>query len=360
MNKTVKKLQQHPGQRNFMVIMMLLGAFLTLLAETFLNNALPTIMKELSVSQSTAQWLSTGYLMVAGLMIPISAWVFNRFDVKKTYLAMMTIFLVGTVTGYLAPNFTVLLVGRLIQAIAAGSLIPLIQNVVLVLYPAEQRGAAMGMTGIVVAFAPAIGPTLSGFLIDDFGWRALFLVLIPLTIVVLILGALFIQCVNTPAKDSLDGGSLLLSFAGFGSLLYSFSLVGNTGTVTVSAIVFLILGALLIGAFGFRQLRVAKPLLELRVFKNKAFTLTALLSAISNISMLGVELIMPLYLQNVHGVSALVSGLTMLPGALVMAVLNPISGKLYDRFGIFKLSLYGYSILAIGTLPMFFFNWQIL
>ncbi|WP_318766561.1 MDR family MFS transporter [Lactiplantibacillus carotarum] len=356
MNQTIKALQKQPRKRTVMVVMMLLGAFLTLLAETFLNNALPTIMKELSVSQATAQWLSTGYLMVAGLMIPVSAWVFKRFDVKSTYLVMMTIFLVGTITGYLAPNFPVLLIGRLIQAVAAGSLIPLIQNVVLILYPVKQRGAAMGMTGIVVAFAPAIGPTLSGFLIDDFGWRALFLVLIPLTIIVMLLGMIFIEHVNDTTHDAMDFWSLFLSFTGFGALLYSFSLVGNTGSITLEVVMFFILGCALIGVFGWRQLHVHRPLLELHVFKNRTFTLTSILSAISNISMLGVELVMPLYLQNVHGVSALTSGLTLLPGALVMAVLNPISGKLYDRYGIFKLSLYGYLILAIGTLPMFFFS----
>lgn len=356
MNSTVATLKEHPKQRTTMVIMMLLGAFLTLLTETFLNNALPTIMKELSVSQATAQWLSTGYLMVAGLMIPISAWVFKRFDVKWTYLVMMVIFLIGSIIGYLAPTFLVLLIGRLIQAIAAGSLIPLIQNVVLILYPVEKRGAAMGMTGIVVAFAPAIGPTLPGLLIDDFGWRSLFLVLIPLTLIILILGAVFIQHINDASHEAIDLWSLFLSFTGFGSLLYSFSLVGNSGTITLWVILTFIIGCVLIVLFVIRQLKVQTPLIELRVFKNQTFSITSILSAISNISMLGVELVMPLYLQNVHGVSALVSGLTLLPGALVMAVLNPISGQLFDKYGIFKLSLVGYLILGLGTLPMFFFT----
>ncbi|MFC6179972.1 MDR family MFS transporter [Lactiplantibacillus daowaiensis] len=356
MNSTVANLKAHPKQKTTMVIIMLLGAFLTLLTETFLNNALPTIMKELSVSQATAQWLSTGYLMVAGLMIPISAWVFKRFDVKWTYLTMMIIFLFGTIIGYLAPSFLVLLIGRLIQAIAAGSLIPLIQNVVLILYPVEKRGAAMGMTGIVVAFAPAIGPTLSGLLIDDFGWRSLFLVLIPLTLIVLALGAIFIQHINDARHEALDFWSLFLSLTGFGALLYSFSLVGNSGTVTLSVILMFIIGCILIILFGIRQLKIKNPLIELRVFKNQTFSITSILSAISNISMLGVELVMPLYLQNVHGVSALISGLTLLPGALVMAVLNPISGQLFDKYGIFKLSLVGYLILGLGTLPMFFFT----
>lgn len=356
MNSTLTNLQTHPRQRTSMVIMMLFGAFLALLTETFLNNALPTIMKELSVSQATVQWLSTGYLMVAGLMIPISAWVFKRFDVKRTYSTLMVVFLVGSIIGYLAPNFPILLTGRLIQAISAGSLIPLIQNVVLILYPTEKRGAAMGMTGIVVAFAPAIGPTLSGFLIDDFGWRSLFLVLIPLTLLVLILGMFFIQHINDVKNERMDFWSLFLSFTGFGSLLYSFSMIGNSGKITLSVVFMFLLGCGLIILFGLRQLKIPAPLIELHVFKSYTFTVTSILSAISNISMLGVELVMPLYLQNVHGVSAFTSGLVLLPGAIIMAILNPISGQLFDKYGIFKLSLFGYLVLAFGTFPMFFFT----
>lgn len=315
-------------------------------------------MHSFSVSQSTVQWLSTGYLMVAGLMIPISAWVFKRFNIKQTYLLMMIIFLIGSILGYLAPNFSILLIGRLIQAIAAGSLIPMIQNVVLMVYPVAQRGAAMGMTGIVVAFAPAIGPTLSGFLIDDYGWRSLFLVLIPLTLIVFILAVIFTKNINDVQKDPLDIWSLILSMGGFGAVLYSFSIIGNQGHLTLPVVVTFFVGLILVTIFVKRQLKLTSPLIEMRVFKNKIFSITAILSAISNISMLGVELIMPLYLQNVHGVTALTSGLVLLPGALVMAILNPISGRLFDKFGIFKLSIFGYSILALGTLPMFTFGLQ--
>lgn len=356
MNNILEDIKAHPTRRTVMVIVMLLGAFLTLLTETFLNNALPTIMKSFSISQTTVQWLSTGYLMVAGLMIPISAWVFKRFDVKKTYLLMMMIFLLGSIMGYLAPNFTTLLLGRLVQAVAAGSLIPLIQNVVLTVYPIEKRGAAMGMAGIVVAFAPAIGPTLSGFIIDDYGWRALFLILIPLTIIIFILALIFTRSINQTENEPIDLWSLFLSMTGFGMLLYSFSMIGNSGRLSVAETIIFLVGFFLIALFVRRQLAVKSPLIEVRVFKNRTFTLTAILSAISNISMLGVELVMPLYLQNVHGVSALVSGVILLPGALVMAVINPISGRLFDKYGIFKLSLVGYAILALGTLPMFTFG----
>ncbi len=206
-------------------------------------------MHSFSVSKSTVQWLSTGYLMVAGLMIPISAWVFKRFNIKQTYLLMMIIFLIGSILGYLAPNFSILLIGRLIQAIAAGSLIPMIQNVVLMVYPVAQRGDAMGMTGIVVAFAPAIGPTLSGFLIDDYGWRSLFLVLIPLTLIVFILAVIFTKNINDVQKDPLDIWSLILSMGGFGAVLYSFSIIGNQGHLTLPVVVTFFVGLILVTIF---------------------------------------------------------------------------------------------------------------
>ncbi|WP_010621855.1 MDR family MFS transporter [Paucilactobacillus suebicus] len=355
-NKQAIDIRGRKYNRTLMVIVMLLGSFLSLLTETFLNNALPSIMKSFSISESTVQWLSTGYLMVAGLMIPISAWIFKRFDVKKTYMVLLSIFLFGSIIAYLSPNFSVLLSGRLIQAIAAGSLMPLIQNVTLSIYPAEKRGAAMGVTGIVVTFAPAVGPTLSGFIIDNLGWRDLFGVLIPITILFMVLAMIFVKHINQPENITVDSRSLVYSTLGFGALLYGFSNIGNTGTVNMTTIVSIIFGIVLLIIFGKRQLTTSNPLIELRIFKTKTFTITTILSALSNIALLGVELIMPLYIQNVLGKSALVSGLVMLPGAIIMGILNPLTGNLYDKYGIKNLSLIGYLILIIGTIPMLSFG----
>ncbi len=342
--------------RTMMILVMMLGSFITLLTETFLNNALPSIMKSFNINQATAQWLSTGYLMVAGLMIPLSAWLFKRFDVRKTFITFMFVFLIGSVMGYFAPNFGVLLAGRLIQAISAGSLMPLIQNVMFILYPANKRGTVMGISGIVIAFAPAIGPTLSGYIIDSFGWRYLFGILIPLTLVFILLAFIFVKSVNKTEAEKVDTPSIVYSTAGFGLLLYGFSIIGNDGKVTLATTSSMIIGLIIIYLFVRRQLKLKQPLIEVRVFKNKTFTLTAILSALSNIALLGVELVMPLYLQNVHGVSALTSGLVLLPGSLLMAVMSPISGMLYDKFGMKKLAFIGYGILTLGTLPMMFFT----
>lgn len=343
-------------QKITMMAVLLIGAFTMLLTETFFNNALPTIIKQFQVSQATAQWVSTGYQLVAGLMIPVSAWIFHRFNMRYTFLVLTGFFLVGCLFGFYATNFGMLLTGRLVQAVAAGSMIPLIQNVVLTLYPVKQRGTVMGIIGLVVAFGPALGPTVGGWIIDNLGLRWLSGSLIPLTLVMIIAALAFVRPVLRPANVSVDWLSIVESTLGFGMLLYGFSVIGNTGTLNWTSTVYLVTGVVILMAFGFRQLRLANPLIDLTVFKNHIFGLTTLLSALSNIALLGVELVLPLYLQRVHGLSALTSGLILLPGALLEGLVSPISGKLYDKYGIKPISLIGFSIIVLGTLPMLFFT----
>ena len=339
-----------------MMAVLLIGAFTMLLTETFFNNALPTIIAYYGVSQSIAQWVSTGYQLVAGLMIPISAWVFHRFDTRKTFIVLTVIFLSGCVLGYVASNFWTLLAARLIQAVAAGSMIPLLQNVVLVLYPVKSRGAIMGIVGLVVAFGPALGPTVGGWIIDNMGLDWLFGVLIPLTVVLLLTALKLVHSVVQPEDVQIDWLSIMESSLGFGAMLYGFSAIGNQGQLTWSSIIMISLGIAVLILFGHRQLTIANPLVDLSVFNNHIFSLTTALSALSNIALLGVELVLPLYLQRVHGLSALNSGLILLPGAILEGLISPISGKLYDRYGIKPISLIGFAIIALGTMPMLYFT----
>lgn len=343
-------------KRTLMMTVLLFGAFVALLAETFLNNALPSIMKSFGVSQSTAQWLTTAYLLVVGLMIPISAWIFESFSLKRNYLTMIGIFFVGSIICIFAPNFYVLLAGRIIEAVAAGGLMPFIQNVILMMFPPEKRGLAMGITGFVVGFGPAVGPTISGLILKYAEWQMLFVILSIASGIVGILALFTIQNITTAHMSSTDGISFLESIFGFGLILYALSEVGNTGKITLTLVLVFIVGLVIIGLFCYRQLHMAEPLLDIRVFKNFRFDLCTLLSTISNISMVGIELVLPLYLQTTRAESALTSGLVMMPGALVMIICNPVSGDLYDRLGIKKLSLFGFIMLLIGTLPMLLFN----
>lgn len=343
-------------QRGLMMAVLLLGSFTALMAETFLNNALPTIMGAFSVSQATAQWLTTAYLLVVGLMIPMSAWVFESFNLRTTFVTLMSVFFVGSLVCIFAPNFWVLLAGRIIEAIAAGGLMPFIQNVILMMFPPQKRGMAMGITGLVIGFGPAVGPTISGLILKVSGFKTLFIILALASAVTAILAVPLVRNITSPRPCTTDVISFAESIFGFGLILYALSEVGNTGRITLLLAVLFVVGVVIMALFCIRQFKLSKPLLDLHVFGNARFNLCTLLSTIANIAMVGIELVLPLYLQTTRGESALVSGLVMMPGALVMVVCNPISGTLYDKLGIKKLSLFGFLMLLLGSVPMLWFS----
>ncbi|MEQ3466264.1 MDR family MFS transporter [Enterococcus cecorum] len=340
--------------RNLLVVVLLIGTFCTVLNQTLLATAFPTLMKEFDISASTVQWLTTGFLLVNGIMIPVSAWLINSFSSKKLYISAMTTFLIGTIICFLAPNFSVLLTGRLIQAIGVGLSMPLLQNIMLTIFPPEKRGSAMGMAGIVIGLAPALGPTLSGWIIDHYSWRDLFGMVIPIVILVLVLALFFMKSVIELTHPKIDTISAILSTIGFGSLLYGFSSVGDKGWLSKEVLGFLIIGIIFIFLFSKRQLKIEHPFLELRVFKSKIFTIAAVLAGVTNMAMIGAEMVLPLYIQNIRGESAFHSGLMLLPGALVMGLMMPITGAIFDKRGARKLAITGMFILTSATLPFAF------
>ena len=343
-----------PYNRSLLVVVLLIGTFCTVLNQTLLTTAFPALMKAFDISASSVQWLTTGFLLVNGIMIPISAWLINKFSSKRLYLTAMTIFLIGTITCFIAPNFSTLLIGRLIQAAGVGISMPLLQNIMLSIFPPEKRGSAMGMAGIVIGLAPALGPTLSGWIIDHYTWRDLFGMVIPIVILVLVLAIFLMKSVIQLSNPSIDVLSALLSTIGFGSLLYGFSSVGNDGWGSLKVIGFLIIGVFVIGLFVWRQLHLEHPFLELRVFKSPTFTIAAILSGVVNMAMVGAEMVLPLYIQNIRGESAFHSGLMLLPGALIMGLMMPITGAIFDKHGAKRLAISGMLILTAATLPFAF------
>lgn len=343
-----------PYNRSLLVVVLLIGTFCTVLNQTLLTTAFPALMKAFNISASSVQWLTTGFLLVNGIMIPISAWLINKFSSKRLYLTAMTIFLIGTITCFIAPNFSTLLIGRLIQAAGVGISMPLLQNIMLSIFPPEKRGSAMGMAGIVIGLAPALGPTLSGWIIDHYTWRDLFGMVIPIVILVLVLAFFLMKSVIQLSNPSIDVLSVFLSTVGFGSLLYGFSSVGNDGWGSSKVISFLVIGVFVIGLFVWRQLHLEHPFLELRVFKSPTFTIAAILSGVVNMAMVGAEMVLPLYIQNIRGESAFHSGLMLLPGALIMGLMMPITGAIFDKHGAKRLAISGMLILTAATLPFAF------
>lgn len=348
--QAVRDINNQPYNRLIMVIILMTGSFCTVLNQTILATAYPTLMRYFSVNTSTVQWLTTGFLMVNGMMIPVSAYLSNRLNTKYLYLGAMVVFEVGTVVCWLAPSFAILLVGRLIQALAVGVTVPLIQTIMLTIFPPEKRGTAMGYTGIVVGLAPEIGPTLSGFIIDTMTWRDLFRLIAPIVLLVIVLGWFFIHPVLANNDDKLDLWSLILSTFGFGLLLYGFSVVGSYGWSSPLVIGSLIVGAVIVAIMFYRQLKISHPFLEIRVFKHRPFIIGTTLSSIVRMAMVGVEMIIPIYLQNVHQLSAFESGLVLLPGAAMFGLLSPLTGRIFDKYGAKYLTMIGMTLLTVGTL----------
>ncbi|MGJ3998314.1 MDR family MFS transporter [Limosilactobacillus mucosae] len=343
-----------PYHRNLLVMVMLIGSFCTVLNQTILATAFPTLMKAFDISTATVQWLTTGFMMVNGIMIPVSAYLSNKFNSKWLYISAMTIFELGTITAFAAPNFGTLLCGRLIQATGVGITMPLMQNIMLTIFPPEKRGAAMGINGLVIALAPALGPSLSGWVVDNYSWRVLFGMIIPIVAIVIFASFFLMQNVIKTTDPTLDWLSLLISTVGFGSVLYGFSSVGDKGWTDAIVWGTILIGVILIAILVWRQNRLEHPFLNFKVFKTPEFALATLLSSVVMIAMVGVELVLPLYLQIVHGMSAFHSGLTLLFGAIMMGVMSPITGNLFDRYGARRLAMTGMFILTIGTLPFAF------
>lgn len=343
-----------PYNRSLLVAVLLIGTFCTVLNQTLLTTAFPTLMADFDISASNVQWLTTGFLLVNGIMIPITAWMINKFSSRKLYLTAMGIFLAGTITCFVAPTFSVLLIGRLVQAAGVGISMPLLQNIMLSIFPPERRGSAMGMAGIVIGLAPALGPTLSGWIIDHYSWRYLFGMVIPIVLLVLILAGFLMKSVIKLSNPKIDLFSAILSTIGFGTLLYGFSSVGDKGWGSAEVISFLVVGVVFIGLFAWRQFHTEHPFLELRVFQSKTFTIAAILSGVTNMAMVGAEMVLPLYIQNIRGESAFHSGLMLLPGALVMGAMMPITGAIFDKRGAKRLAITGMFILTAATLPFAF------
>lgn len=334
--------------RNLLVLVLIIGSFCTVLNGTLLATALPSIMRSFHISTATAEWLSTAFLLVNGVMIPVSAWLINRFGSRKMYLTAMSVFFIGTVTAAVAPNFGTLLTGRIIQGLGVGVTMPLLQTIMLSIFPANKRGAAMGTVGIV------IGPTLSGWIVDNLSWRYLFSIIAPIAGIVIILAFFLIKDVLPTKKEKIDVWSVTTSTIGFGSLLYGFSEAGNKGWTNPEILGFIGVGIIFVILFGMRQLKMTDPFLDITVFKHFEFSLAAALSGITNLAMVGIEMVLPLYIQNLRGVSAFHSGLMLLPGALMIGIMSPITGRLFDKYGARKMAITGMTLLTLGTIPFVF------
>ncbi len=319
-------------------------------------TAIPPIMEEMSITANSAQWLTTVFMLVNGIMIPISAFLLERFTTRQLFIAAMGIFSVGTVVGGLAPNFGVLLMGRVIQSAGAGVMLPLMQTVFLMIFPVNKRGAAMGYIGLVISFAPAIGPALSGWMTANYSWRLLFWAILPLALMIIVIAYFIMKNVTELTRPKVDPISIILSSIGFGGLLYAFTSAGNYGWGSPITLIVLLVGTITLAIFIVRQLRMSHPMLEFRVFKDKIFTITTLIGMIMFLGLIGAETLIPLYMQNMRDFTAFESGLVLLPGAIIVAFMSPITGRIFDKFGARLLAIVGLTIVTASTFGFAFID----
>ena len=337
-----------------MLAVLVFGTFVTVLNQTVVSPALPSIMSEMSVDAATAQWLTTGFTLVNAIMVPITAFLTDRFTTRRLFLTSMILFTCGTALAAWGPSFPVLLGGRLVQAAGAGILMPLVMTVLMWTFPVDRRGTAMGVFGIVIAFAPAAGPTVAGIIIDQANWHVMFWIIAVLCLVVIFFAGAVLERGGETNKDvTLDVPSVILSTIGFGGLLYGLSAIGSYG-VTADSAAGVVIGAVALVFFFRRQLRMEHPMLQVRVLANRKFLIATIIVMLVQGALLAGGILLPILLQSYMGFSATTSGLVLLPGAIIMGAMGPVAGRLFDKHGPRVLAVTGTGILALTTSAFIF------
>ena len=331
------------------LISLLLSGFIGMFSETALNVAISDLMQVLNISPTTAQWLTTAYLLTLGILVPVSGLLLQWFSTRQLFVAALCFSILGTFLAAVAPSFGFLLTARVVQAMGTGLLLPLMFNTILVIIPPEKRGAAMGMIGLVIMVAPAIGPTIAGLLIENLNWHWIFWLSLPFLIIALIFGIIYMQNVTKVTKPRIDLISIVLSSIGFGGIVYGFSSAGEAEGWSNPKVIFSIAaGVIALALFVFRQLSLKQPMLNLRAFKYPMFVVGLLMVLICMMVILSSMLILPMYLQQGQGYSAFKAGLLLLPGGLINGLMSPLMGRLFDKYGPKWLVIPGLVIVAVS------------
>lgn len=336
------------------LISFLIAGFVGLFGETALNMALSDLIHIFAVTPSTIQWLTTGFLLTLGILVPVSGFLLQWFTTRQLFVVALLFSIVGTFVAAIAPSFGVLLLARCIQAMGTALLLPLMFNTILVIIPPSRRGATMGLIGLVIMFAPAVGPTLSGLIIQSLSWHWIFWISLPFFILALVYGMVYMQNVTTPTRPKIDLLSVLLSTIGFGGIVFGFSSAGEEGgwgnPVVLTA---LVIGGIGLFLFVLRQLKMEQPMLNMRAFTYPMFVIGLLLVFVGFMVILSSVILLPLYLQNSLLLTTFAAGLILLPGGLINGLLSPLMGRLFDKYGPKWLVIPG---LVVAVITMFFFR----
>ncbi|MEE6274609.1 MDR family MFS transporter [Georgenia sp. MJ206] len=348
-----------PAQVKLVIGVLLVASFVMILNETVMSVAIPRLMAEFSVTAATAQWLTTAFMLTMAVVIPTTGLILTRFSTRAVFIAAMSTFTAGTAMAAAAPVFPLLVAARVVQASGTAVMLPLLFTTVLTFVPIARRGRTMGLISIVIAVAPATGPTFSGFILANLGWRWMFLAVLPIALVALVVGAKLVKNITTPRAVPVDVLSILLSATAFGGLIYGLSSIGESteGNAAVSPAVPLVIGALALTVFVWRQIRLQRDdaaLLDLRPFRSRTFSVGIGMMLISMGALFGTLILLPMFLQNIMGLTTLETGLVLLPGGLTMGLIAPFVGRAFDRVGPRPLVIPGSLVVAgaLGTMTL--------
>ncbi|MCR5082024.1 MAG: DHA2 family efflux MFS transporter permease subunit [Parasporobacterium sp.] len=336
--------------RKGIFIVLVLGSVITSIVSTVMSTALPVIMVDFSISANQAQLVTSIYSLVSGIMILATAFVVKRFPTKNLFFLGMGLFTIGVLLCALAPNFAIMLLGRIVQGVGYGIIISMTQMVILIIISESKRGFAMGIYGLAVTFAPVVAPMIAGVIIDHFGWRVIFYIILVLCILDFLLGAKFMKNVLENSKPSFDTLSMILASVGFTCIVLVSSNMGTYPFLSVQVGLLLLIGLVSLVIFCLRQLKIENPLLNIRVFKCRDFTVAVIICMLFYALMNGMSTIIPILVQTVNHQSATVFGVVIAPCALITGLMSPITGKMYDKIGMKPLALIGCTLVFVSEI----------
>ena len=349
-----KSMLLSPKKRSLIFFNLVISGVASSTLSTAMTTALPNIVESFHVSTSTGQWVTSGYSLVMGMVMPLTAFLITRFPTKKLYITGIGSFILGLLCSIFAGNFAVMMAGRVLQACGNGVLMSAAQVIILTVYPAEKKGAMMGTYGLATTAAPVIAPTIAGLMIDAFGWKSIFYLVLVIMAVSFLISAVSFEDVLTLQDKKFDVLSFVESIFAFGGITLGIGNISSFGLVSPQAGLPLLIGTVACIFFIIRQYRLEKPFLDVRILRNRNYTVSVISSMLLYLVMMGSSVMMPLYVQSVMGYSAVVSGLVTLPGSLATAVVSPFAGKLYDKMGIRIIFIAGSVALVLSNAGMFF------
>ena len=349
-----KSTQLSSQKRTFIFICLVVSGIASSTLATAMTTALPKVVEYFGISTSVGQWITSGYSLAMGVIMPLTAFLITRFPTKKLYLTGIGSFILGLLISIFAGNFGIMMVGRVLQACGNGVLMSAAQVVILTVYPIEKRGTMMGTYGLATTAAPIIAPTIAGLMIDAFGWKSIFYVVLVIMAFSFILSALVFEDVLELQDKKFDFISFVESIIAFGGITLGIGNLTSFGLISIEGGLPLAVGIVVCIFFAVRQWGLEKPFLDVKILKNKNYAISVISSMLLYLVMMGSCVMMPLYVQSVMGYSAVVSGLVTLPGSLATAVISPLAGKMYDKMGIKRLFVIGSAALIISNIGMTF------